>query len=141
MTNMDIGNLAAKMQDMAKHCISVDHTENEALAEVAALLAAISAPARLLTYEEIEQLPEFAVVWEEWRGWAPEYRENALEIAPVARMGNGLAGNGITTIILPEMMDGDEEGQSRWWTALPTQEQREETPWQTNSTAEQSPTA
>jgi len=99
---MSIGNLATKMRDMAKHCISVNHTENKALAEVAALLEAISAPARLLTFEEIEQLPEFAVVWEEWRGWAQAYGGNALEIAPVARMGNGLAGNSITSMILPE---------------------------------------
>ena len=138
---MDIKNLAAQLHEMARHCISVNSAENEALKEAALLLGALTAPARLLSFEEIEALPEFAVVWEEWRGWDEEYRENALEIAPVAKIGNGMAGNGIVTIRDPDMMAGSENGQSRWWTALPTNEQREGTPWQTPQAAEPAPIA
>lgn len=129
------------LQGMARHCVSVNHQENLTLKKAARRLQQLTAPARLLSYEEIQQLPEFAVVWEEWRGWEDEYRENGLEIAPVARMGSGLAGNGIITYIAPDMMDGDEDGQSRWWTAMPTAKQREETPWKTHSAENQSPIA
>lgn len=140
---MKDADLANMLHSMARHCISVNHWENAALKEAAHRLAQLGAPARLLSYEEIQRLPEFAVVWAEWRGWSEEYRENVLEIAPAARIGNDLAGNGIITPIGPGMMDGDESGQSRWWTSLPTPEQREETPWKTTKAAaeKQPPTA
>ncbi len=127
MRDADLANM---LRGMARHCISVNYQENAALKEAARRLAQLGAPARLLSFEEIQQLPEYAVVWEEWRGLPEEYRPSDWGIAPVARIGGGLAGNGIITFIEPGMMDGNEDdGQSRWWTSLPTPEQRRATPW------------
>lgn len=137
MKDADLANMP---HGMAMHCsmslrhgmkreCSVNHQEHLALEEAAHRLAQLGAPARLLSFEEIQQLPEYAVVWEEWRGTSEEYRHSSLEIAPVAKIGGRLAGNSIITFIMPGMMDGDENGQSRWWTAMPTEKQREETPW------------
>ena len=133
---MKDADLANMLRGMARHCISVNHQENMALKEAAQRLAAISAPARLLSFEEIQRLPEYAVVWEEWIGLPEEYRPEDWGMAPVARIGGGLAGNGIITFIAPEMTEADDDGgQSRWWTAPPTKEQREGTPWETRKTA------
>ncbi len=128
MTDAELANM---VRGIARHMPSVNHQENKALQEAAKRLAQLAAPARLLTYEEIQQLPENAVVWEEWQArldkeWATEWG-----IAPVARMGNSLVGNGIITTIMPDMMDSSDYGQSRWWSSMPTRAQREETPWQT----------
>lgn len=133
MKDTDLANM---LHGMARHCISVNHQENKALKEAAHRLAQLGAPARLLSFEEIQRLPEYAVVWEEWRGLPEEYRPTDWGVAPVAKIGGGLAGNGIITFIMPEMMDGNEnDGQSRWWTNMPTPEQRERTPWKTAKAA------
>lgn len=138
---MKDADLANMLRGMARHCgmslrhgmnrgCSVNHQEHLALEEAAHRLAQLGAPARLLSFEEIQQLPEYAIVWEEWRGLPEEYRPSDWGIAPVARIGGGLAGNGIITFIDPGMMDGNEDdGQSRWWTNVPTPEQRRATPW------------
>ncbi len=128
MKDMDLANM---LNGMARHGFSVNWQENKALKEAAQRLRQLAAPARLLTYEEIQHLPEYAVVWEEWRGLPEEERPSDWGIAPVARMADGLASNGIITYIAPGMMDGNEDGQSRWWTSFPTSGQRKETPWQT----------
>lgn len=126
--------LANKLLDMAEHCISVDWRENQALKEAAQRLGQLAAPARLLSFEEIQQLPEYTVVWEEWDEWqgpSEECRPSDCGIAPVARIADGLAGNGIITYIMPDMMNGTDDIKSRWWTNPPTSEQREGTPWST----------
>ena len=129
------------LQGMARHCVSVNHQENLILKKAARRLQQLTAPARLLSFNEIQLLPEYAVVWEEWRELPEEYRPTDWGIAPVARIGAGLAGNGIITFIEPAMMDSSEDGQSRWWTAMPTAKQREETPWKTYSAENQNPIA
>lgn len=128
MTDAELANM---VRGIARHMPSVNHQENKALQEAAKRLAQLAAPARLLSYEEILKLPENAVVWEEWQGLPEEERPADWGIAPVARMVNSLVGNGIITYIKPDMMDGSEYGQSRWWSSMPTRAQREETPWQT----------
>ena len=129
MKDQDLANM---LFGMARHHVAVNHQENAALKEAASRLAQLAAPARLLAFEEIQRLPEHAVVWEEWRGMPEEYRPTDWGCAPVVRIGDGLAGNGVITFIMPGMLDGNEDGQTRWWTAMPSKEQREGTPWTTS---------
>lgn len=123
------GHCSMSQRHGMNRCCSVSHQERLALEKAAHRLAQLGAPARLLSFNEIQLLPEYAVVWEEWHELPEEYRPTDWGIAPVARIGAGLAGNGIITFIEPAMMDSSEDGQSRWWSSLPTPEQRRTTPW------------
>lgn len=93
---------------------------------------------RLLTLEEIEQAPDYALIYKEVRA---DWRKDALRslqedmvetsIAPVEKHGGTLYGRGMDTNICPEMFGGPEdECQVRYWLGRPTEEQREATPWE-----------
>jgi len=103
-------------------------------------LQILDQPAMILSYEEIEALPELAVVWEEVRvvweeavknypGLIPEDEAVDVSIAPVEKQGRKLCGSGMDTTIRPDMLDEDRGTQVRYWSARPSDEQREAAPW------------
>lgn len=102
------------------------------------LAAAYDRPeARLLTLEEIEQAPDYTLIYEEvrmdWRACkVDDLKEDRVEyqIAPVEKRGGTLYGSGMDTNICPEMFGGPEdECRVRYWSGRPSEEQREATPW------------
>lgn len=104
-------------------------------------LQILGQPARLLSYEEIEALPELAVVWEEVRvvweeavknypGLMPEDDAVDVSIAPVEKQGRKLCGSGMNTDIRPDMLDEDRGTQVRYWSARPSDAQREAASWE-----------
>ena len=93
---------------------------------------------RLLTLEEIEQAPDYTLIYEEvrmdWRACkVDDLMEDRVEyqIAPVEKRGGTLYGSGMDTNICPEMFGGPEdECQVRYWSGRPSEELREATPWE-----------
>ena len=94
--------------------------------------------ARVLTLEEIEQAPDYSLLYEEVRiDWSvcavEKYREDKVEtsIAPMEKRGGTLYGSGMNTDICPDMFVGEpgSECQVRYWLGRPTDQQREATPW------------
>ena len=127
MKDEDLGKM---LHGMARHHVSINWQENKALREAARRLMELGAPARPLSYKEIQRLPEFSVIWEEWRCLPEEGRPGDWGLAPVTRIGGDIVGNGLITHIRPNMLYGSEEcGQTRWWTGCPTLKQMEDTPW------------
>lgn len=111
----------------------IDRLRNDAL-------QILDQPARILSYEEIEALPELAVVFEEVRvDWEKEVKyypdlmpkDEAVDvsIAPVEKQGRKLCGSGINTDICPGMLDEYRGTQVRYWSARPSYEQRKAAPW------------
>ena len=92
---------------------------------------------QLLTLEEIEQAPDYTLIYEEvrmdWRACkVDDLKEDRVEyqIAPVEKRGGTLYGSGMDTNICPEMFGGPEdECRVRYWSGRPSEEQREATPW------------
>lgn len=86
--------------------------------------------ARLLTLDELLDLPIGAVVWSE--SWSGETHSAEPEILPALRVDEShlLDVDGYT-LIDEDMLGPDVDGNRwRWWTLHPTREQREAAAWQ-----------
>lgn len=136
---MERQEIADRLREVGRRCECIHSQDNTACRQAAALLDSMGTEAHVLTYKEIRDLPDYAVVWEEWRGIPHDGQNNPHCIAPVARIGGMLVGNGYMTDISRDMFDGDEAGQNRWWNCTPTMEERRKTPWM--RAAERFPTA
>ena len=127
---MDLYEASKRLDRMGRHGFSTDAEENEMLKEAAAVLMAMALttpPARVLTWEEIGQLPDWTVLWEEcvWRLGDEADRD----LAPVAKVGVNVVGSGLITAISKHMGRLDDEMAARWWNTRPSEEEMEGTPW------------
>lgn len=86
-------------------------------------------PARLLTAEEMRSLPVGAVVWEEIHVVDRTIYEEDELTEPMVRTDKEF-GNGDTSTGLGEYEMRRYKGVFRWWSAKPTREQIEGTPWE-----------
>lgn len=94
--------------------------------------------ARLLSLEEIQALPDHAVVWEEVRledfdlsqeGEPVMTGEIIHELAPVEKLGNVMHGAGMDTDINERMLLPDRGCTVRYWLGRPTESQMEGAAW------------
>ena len=108
------------------------------VSDICSLLQIDANAPRVLTLEEIEQAPDYSLLYEEVRiDWSvcavEEFREDKVEtsIAPMEKRGGTLYGSGMNTDICPDMFVGEpgSECQVRYWLGRPTDQQREATPW------------
>lgn len=94
--------------------------------------------ARLLSLEEIQALPDHAVVWEEV--WCEDFDLNQdgdavgngkmiRELAPVEKLGNVMHGAGMDTDINERMLLPDRGCTVRYWLGRPTESQMEGAAW------------
>jgi len=109
------------------------------LQEAMDVAAQYAADCRLLTLEEIRDLPWGTVIWEEVRiDWekietkTPEDKVVDITIAPVVKRGDQLMDNSCITDIDKDMFGNPERGdQLRYWSNCPTDEEREKAKWET----------
>lgn len=98
--------------------------------------AAEEEPARLLTVEELRNLPIGAVVWEEIHVIDRTLYEEDELTEPLVRTDKKF-GNGDTSTGLGEYEMRRYKGVFRWWSAKPTREQIEGTPWEEKEETEE----
>lgn len=81
-------------------------------------------PCRLLTQEELQRLPEGAVVWEELRDTVDSEMLEGITAMVAAGDGEWIGSSTImTNIKIPD------REYLRWWSAKPSEELRRATPW------------
>lgn len=115
-----------------------DEMAADALDLLAVMEAMFSDQARLLTEPEIAIAPDRALLYEEVRvDWgdpedSPSGQQIETDIAPVEKRGEQLVGNGVNRGIGPGMFTEGEDNQVRirYWLGRPSEEQRENTPWE-----------
>lgn len=85
--------------------------------------------ARLMTADEIRQLPRTSIVWIEF--WNAEEGE-ATQLLPAMKCADGSLVDEDTCVFtdFEEDMKPQWDGWWRFWSDEPTSRQREETPWQ-----------
>lgn len=88
--------------------------------------------ARILTADEIRQLPRASVVWVEFYNTEEEM---ATSLVAAMKCADGTLVDEETCVYddVAEDMRPQPDGWWRFWSAMPTEEQRAGTPWRTGS--------